>query len=157
MDRETAERWMREALLEARRAEAKGEVPVGAVVLIDGKIFGRGHNSSIELHDPTAHAEIVALRQAAHNVSNYRLPGSIVIVTIEPCIMCLGAMIQARVEEVIYGASDPKAGAVQSCFQLAQSELLNHRIRTTSGILEFECASILKQFFSSRRSFCRPR
>ncbi len=151
MDKETAEFWMREALREARKAEAEGEVPVGAVLLVDGKIFGRGRNSSLRLHDPTAHAEIVALRQASHNVTNYRLPGSILIVTIEPCIMCVGAMIQARVEEVIYGAADPKAGAIRSCFQLADAPALNHKMRATSGILEFECGSILKEFFSARR------
>ena len=151
MDLETAEYWMREALSEARKAEAEGEVPVGAVLLVNEKIVGRGHNSSIQLHDPTAHAEIVALRQAAHNNLNYRLPGSILIVTIEPCIMCVGALIHARVEEVIYGATDPKAGAIRSCIQLTDASSLNHRIRVTSGILESECSLILKEFFSSRR------
>ena len=151
MDREIAEYWMREALLEARRAEAEGEIPVGAILLIDGKIFGRGHNRSIQLHDPSAHAEIMALRQAAHNISNYRMPGSVLVVTIEPCIMCVGAMIQARVQEVVYGAADPKAGAIQSCFQLADAPVLNHKIKVTSGILESECGSILRQFFNLRR------
>jgi tRNA(adenine34) deaminase len=151
MDDETAQLWMREALAEARKAEAAEEVPVGAVLLLNGKVIGRGYNSSIHLHDPTAHAEIVALRQAAHAVSNYRLPGSILIVTIEPCIMCVGAMIQARVEALVYGAADPKAGAVHSCFQLANGSSLNHRIRVESGVLAEECSSILKEFFRTRR------
>jgi tRNA(adenine34) deaminase len=151
MDIETARRWMQEALSEARKAEAEGEVPIGAVVLLNEKIIGRGHNSSIYLHDPSAHAEILALRQAAHNASNYRIPGSILIVTIEPCVMCVGAMIQARVEELIYGAPDSKAGAIQSCFQLADSSQLNHRIRAHSGVLEEECGSMLRAFFASRR------
>lgn len=151
MDLETAECWMREALSEARAAEEEGEVPVGAVLLLNEKIVGRGRNSSIRLHDPTAHAEIVALRQASRGILNYRLPGSVLIVTVEPCIMCVGAMIHARVEELIYGAADPKAGAVRSCFQLAEAFSLNHRIRVTSGVLEDECASVLKDFFASRR------
>ena len=151
MDPATAEYWMREALDEARMAAEEGEVPVGAVVLLNGKIMGRGRNSPIRQHDPTAHAEIAALRQAAHNAFNYRLPGSVLIVTIEPCIMCVGAMIQARVEEVIYGASDPKAGAIHSCFQLADTPPLNHRIRATAGVLAEECGELMKSFFAARR------
>jgi tRNA(adenine34) deaminase len=151
MDAAIAELWMREALSEALKGAAEGEVPVGAVVLLNEKIAGRGHNSPIQLHDPTAHAEIAALRQAARNTANYRLPGSVLIVTIEPCIMCVGAMILARVDEVIYGAADPKGGAVRSCYQLADQNQLNHRIRVTSGILEDECGSMLKAFFASRR------
>ena len=151
MDLETAGMWMKEALLEARKAEAEGEVPVGAVVLLNEKIVGRGHNSSIKLRDPSAHAEILALRQAARNVSNYRIPGSILIVTIEPCVMCVGAMIQARVEKLIYGAADPKAGAIHSCFQLADGSQLNHRIQALPGVLEEECGSMMKAFFASRR------
>ena len=142
---------MREALAEAHKAGAEGEVPVGAIVLLNEKIIGRGHNSPITKHDPTAHAEILALRHAAHNTSNYRIPGSILVVTIEPCIMCVGTMIHARVEEVVFGAADPKGGAIQSCFQLAESSQLNHRIRVTSGILEEECGELLKSFFASRR------
>lgn len=151
MDLETAEAWMQEALSEARKAEAEGEVPVGAVVLLNEKIVGRGHNRSIQLCDPSAHAEIVALRQAARNISNYRIPGSILIVNVEPCIMCVGAMIQARVEELIYGAPDPKTGAIQSRFQLADGSRFNHKIQVRPGVLEDECGSILKAFFSSRR------
>jgi len=151
MDPATAECWMREALDEARMAAEEGEVPVGAVVLLNGKIMGRGRNSPIRQHDPTAHAEIAALRQAAHNALNYRLPGSVLIVTIEPCVMCVGAMIQARVEEVIYGASDPKSGAVHSCFHLADASPLNHKIRVTAGVLAEECGELMKSFFAARR------
>jgi tRNA(adenine34) deaminase len=151
MDLATAEAWMREAISEARKAEAEGEVPVGAILLLNERIIGRGHNSPIQSHDPTAHAEILALRQAAHYCKNYRLPGSILIVTIEPCVMCIGTMIHARVEEVIYGAADPKAGAAKSRFQLADNDLLNHKLRITPGVLENECGSLLKSFFASRR------
>ncbi len=151
MDRTAAEFWMREALEEARKAQCEGEVPVGAVLLVNQKIVGRGHNHSIRAHDPTAHAEILALRHGAHSMHNYRLPGSVLVVTIEPCIMCIGAMIQARVEELVYGATDPKAGAIHSRFQLANSEHLNHTIAVTSGILEVECGDLLRCFFQSRR------
>jgi tRNA(adenine34) deaminase len=151
MDSAVAKLWMREAIAEALKGAAAGEVPVGAIVLLNEKIIGRGHNSPIRLHDPTAHAEILALRQAAHHTANYRLPGSILIVTMEPCIMCVGAMIQARVEEVIYGAADPKGGAIRSCYQLADENQLNHRIHAMSGVLEDECSAILKDFFASRR------
>ena len=151
MDQATAECWMREALNEARKAGREGEVPVGAIVLLNGKIIGRGHNSSIGRCDPSAHAEIVALRQAAHNSCNYRLPGSVLIVTIEPCIMCVGAMIQARVHELIYGAHDPKAGAVHSIFNIADTDDLNHRIQATGGILECECGALIREFFVARR------
>jgi len=142
---------MREALIEAHKAEEEGEVPVGAVLLLNEKIVGRGHNRSIRLNDPTAHAEIQALRQGGENTRNYRLPGSILVVTIEPCLMCFGAMIHARVEEVVYGASDAKTGAVESCFQLAGSSRLNHILRTTADILEEDCRLLLKAFFESRR------
>jgi tRNA(adenine34) deaminase len=151
MDRAAAELWMQEALVEARKAEAEGEVPIGAVLLINEKIVGRGHNHSIRAHDPTAHAEVLALRHGAHNMRNYRLPGSILVVTIEPCVMCAGAMIQARVEEVVFGAADPKAGAITSHFQLADATPLNHSIQITAGILEDECGAMLRSFFESRR------
>ena len=151
MELELAEQWMREALIEARKAESEGEIPIGAVLLVNEKIIGRSHNSSIQLHDPTAHAEIVALRQAGRYMKNYRLPGAVLVVTIEPCVMCMGAMIHARVDEIIYGAPDPKAGGVQSRFQLADEPQLNHKIRITSGVLEAECSAILKDFFASRR------
>ena len=151
MDRAAAEFWMREALVEARKAEAEGEVPIGAVLLINEKIVGRCHNHSIRAHDPTAHAEVLALRHGAHNMRNYRLPGSILVVTIEPCVMCAGAMIQARVEEVVFGAVDPKAGAITSHFQLTDATPLNHSIQITAGILEDECGAMLRSFFESRR------
>jgi tRNA(adenine34) deaminase len=151
MNLQAMQYWMKEALVEARKAEAEGEIPIGAVVLLNEKIIGRGHNSSLRLHDPSAHAEIVALRQAGGNISNYRLPGSALIVTIEPCIMCIGAMIQARIETLVYGAADPKAGAVCSCFELANTTHLNHQIQVEKGILEEECGSILKDFFQDRR------
>ena len=151
MDRTLAELWMREALEEARKAEAEGEVPIGAIVLINEKIIGRGHNHSIRAHDPAAHAEILALRHGAHSMRNYRLPGSILVVTVEPCLMCTGALIHARVEEVIFGAPDPKAGAVQSVFQMADCPLLNHSFSVTGGILAEECGDLLRRFFESRR------
>ena len=151
MDPAMAELWMREALAEALKAEAEGEVPVGAVLLLNDRVIGRGHNSPIHGNDTTAHAEIMALRQGAHNCRNYRLPGSILVVTVEPCVMCVGALIHARVEEIIYGAADPKAGAVRSCFRLAEESHLNHKIRATSGVLEEECGALLKSFFASRR------
>jgi tRNA(adenine34) deaminase len=151
MDLAAAESWMREALKEAYKAEAGGEVPIGAVLLLNEKIAGRGHNSPIRLHDPTAHAEILALRQAAQFNKNYRLPGSILVVTIEPCVMCIGAIIHARVEEIIYGAPDPKAGAIKSCFQSIEWPHLNHSFKATSGVLEEECSFIMKRFFAARR------
>ena len=151
MDRSAAELWMREAIAEARKAEAEGEVPIGAVLLVNEKIIARGHNHSIRSHDPSAHAEVIALRHGAHFMRNYRLPGSILVVTIEPCVMCVGAMIQARVEQVIYGASDPKAGAIDSHLHLADAPHLNHRIEVVSDVLADECAALLRAFFESRR------
>ncbi len=151
MDHTEADLWMREALSEARKAEAEGEVPIGAVILINGKIVGRGHNSSIRSHDPTAHAEILALRHGSRSMRNYRLPGSVMVVTIEPCVMCVGAMIQARVETVVYGAADPKAGAIDTHFNLANAPLLNHKIEVISGVLEEECGAALRAFFEARR------
>jgi len=150
MEPAVAECWMREALAEARKAEAEGEVPVGAVLLVNEKIIGRGHNHCIRSHDPTAHAEILALRHSAHAMRNYRLPGSILVVTIEPCLMCAGALIHARVDEVIFGALDPKAGAIQSVFQMSSSPQLNHSFAVTSGILAEECGSLLRGFFRNR-------
>jgi tRNA(adenine34) deaminase len=152
MDSEKAQYWMQEALLEARKADSDGEIPVGAILLMNGKVIGRGCNSSIRLHDPTAHAEIVALREAAVNTSNYRLPGTVLIVTLEPCIMCVGAMIHARVETLVYGAADLKAGAVHSCFNLAHHPHLNHTIQVESGVMADACGSILKDFFRRRRN-----
>ena len=142
---------MREAILEAHKAQAEGEVPVGAVLLVNEKIIARGHNHSIRTHDPTAHAEVLALRHGAHSMRNYRLPGSILVVTIEPCAMCVGAMIHARVEQVIYGAPDPKGGAVDSHLGLTSAPQLNHRIDVVAGILADECGELLRSFFEARR------
>src|SRR5213593_525588 len=151
MDQATAESWMREALEEARIAEAESEIPVGAVLLVNGKIVGRGHNHCIRSHDPTAHAEILAIRHASHSLRNYRLAGSVLVVTLEPCVMCAGAMIHARVEEIVYGATDPKTGAIRSHLQITDAPHLNHRIEVVSGILEEESAALLRRFFDSRR------
>lgn len=151
MDLAAAESWMREAIAEARKAGTEGEVPVGAVLLVNDKIVARAHNRSVQASDPTAHAEILALRQAALSLRNYRLPGSVMVVTVEPCAMCVGAMIHARVEELVFGAADPKAGAVSSHFHLAAAPQLNHRIAVTAGILEEECGALLRAFFATRR------
>jgi tRNA(adenine34) deaminase len=151
MEKAEAELWMREALEEARKAEREGEVPVGACVLINNKIVGRGHNHSIRMHDPTAHAEILALRHAARSMQNHRLPGAVLVVTVEPCVMCAGAIIQARIELVIYGAADFKAGALDTHFHLATTAHLNHQFAVMSGILEEECSVLLRSFFASRR------
>jgi tRNA(adenine34) deaminase len=141
---------MREALEEARQAQAAGEVPVGAVVVVDGAIVGRGFNQPIATHDPTAHAEVRALRAAGAAVANYRLPGSALYVTIEPCLLCVGAIVQARVGTVVYGAPDPKGGAVRSILQ-ADELPLNHRFAVVSGVLAEDCAALLVGFFKSRR------
>ena len=145
------EYFMRMALEEALKSFESAEIPVGAVMVSGDEVLSRAHNEILSRNDPTAHAEIIALRQATHNIANYRLPGSILIVTIEPCIMCVGAMIQARIEELIYGAADPRYGAVRSCYQLADENKLNHRIQVRSGILEKECGALMSSFFASRR------
>jgi tRNA(adenine34) deaminase len=151
MDRAAAEYWMREAIIEAHKAGTEGEVPVGAILLINEKIVARAHNHSIQASDPTAHAEILVLRQAAYSMRNYRLPGSILVVTIEPCVMCTGAMIHARVDGLVFGAYDPKAGAVCSHFRLAEAPQLNHKIDVIPDVLAEECGLILQRFFESRR------
>ncbi len=143
--------FMREALAEARAAEAAGEVPIGAVIVRGGAIIARGANRTIRDCDPTAHAEMVALRAAAHALGNYRLAGTALYVTIEPCAMCAGALVQARVERLIYGADDPRAGAVRTIFNVADHPQLNHRAEVTAGVLAAECAAILQSFFASRR------
>ena len=143
---------MRAALQEAKKAAAAGEVPVGAVVVSSsGEILSRAHNRPVIDNDPTSHAEILALRKAAKKVGNYRLPGSRLVVTIEPCPMCAGAAILARVSEIVYGADDPKAGAVRSLYRIASDSRLNHRARVISGILHDECAALLTEFFRIRR------
>ena len=143
--------WMHEALAEARLAGAAGEVPVGAVVVFDGAIIGRGRNRPISRADPTAHAEIEALRAAATHLGNYRLPGAVLYSTIEPCLMCAGALIHARVARLVYGASEPKAGAVASMAQVLAWPQINHRVDVTGGVLADECATLLVGFFADRR------
>lgn len=145
------ERWMRQALVLAQRAEAEGEVPVGAVIVRDGAIVAEGWNQPITGHDPTAHAEIVALRAAGKAETNYRLAGTTLYVTLEPCVMCAGAIIHARVERVIYGATDLRAGAAGSLFSILGTDQLNHQVDVQGGLLEDECGEMLKNFFKSRR------
>jgi tRNA(adenine34) deaminase len=145
--------FMREALVEASRAEASGEVPVGAIVVTaDDRIIGRGRNEPIGRGDPTAHAEIVALRAAAEAVGNYRLAGARLYVTIEPCLMCVGAIVHARLGTLIYGAAEPKAGAVTSAIAALNHPALNHRVEVISGVLDDECRAIVHRFFKGRRS-----
>ena len=147
----TDEEWMREALEEARAAERRGEVPVGAVLVRGGDCVARGGNRTIEECDPTAHAEIVALRAAARVAKNHRLEGVTLYVTVEPCAMCAGAIVQARVDRVVYGADDPKGGAFRSCFAVLSSPMVNYRVDVTPGVLAEECAVMLQAFFAARR------
>ena len=151
-DRARDEVWMRHALLLACRAEAAGEVPVGAVVVRDDRIVGEGWNRPIGDHDPSAHAEIVALRAAARHLGNYRTGGSTLYVTLEPCVMCAGAIVHARVARLVYGADDPKAGAVHSVYDVIAAPRLNHRVRWQGGVLADECGERLRAFFRARRS-----
>jgi len=146
------EQLMGEALIEAKKGLEKGEVPVGAVLAgPEGEILARGHNQPISLNDPTAHAEIIVLRETASSCKNYRLPGTTLVVTIEPCIMCMGALLNARVSRLVLGAFDPKAGAAGSLYNLADDTRLNHRIEVISGIKEAECRELLQAFFKARR------
>lgn len=145
------ERFMREALLLARAAEEKGEVPVGAVVVRDGEIVGRGYNQPISSHDPSAHAEIMAMRDAAARIGNYRLIGCELFVTLEPCLMCAGAIMHARIARVVFGANDPKTGACGSIVNAFAEEKLNHHTAVEGGLLAAECGSQLSTFFSARR------
>ncbi|MGD0402618.1 MAG: tRNA adenosine(34) deaminase TadA [Candidatus Acidiferrales bacterium] len=143
--------FMLAALAEAQQAAERAEVPVGAVLVFDNRIIARAGNRTISDCDPTAHAEIVALREAASILKNYRLPGATLYVTIEPCAMCCGAMIQARIARLVYGADDAKGGAVRSCFSVLDHPQLNHRVEVASGVLADESAAALKTFFSARR------
>jgi tRNA(adenine34) deaminase len=143
--------FMRRALELAREAEAAGETPVGAVLVRGGEIAGQGRNSPIERNDPTAHAEILALREACAAARNYRLPGSTLYVTIEPCVMCAGALVAARVERLVFGARDLRFGGVRSKFRLADTELLNHRLVVEEGVLGAECSELISKFFERRR------
>jgi len=144
-------RFMQEALEEARSAAAAGEVPIGAVIVHDSKIIARSGNRTIRDCDPTAHAEIVVIRQAAKVLGNYRLAGTTLYVTVEPCSMCAGAMIQARIPRLVYGANDPKGGAVRTNFQILSDPRLNHQVEVTLGVLAEECAAVIQSFFAERR------
>jgi tRNA(adenine34) deaminase len=147
----TDELWMNEALGGARRALEAGEVPVGAVVVFDGKIIGRGFNRNILDHDPTAHAEVIALRTAAATMGNHRLGGCDLFATIEPCAMCAGALVHARIRRLVYGATDSKAGAIESVMQVLNHPSLNHHVEVRGGVLAGRCAGILQEFFRARR------
>jgi len=142
---------MEQALEEARVCAAAGEVPVGALLVREGQIIARSGNRTIRDCDPTAHAEMVVLREGSRKLGNYRLAGTTLYVTVEPCSMCAGGMIQARVPRLVYGCDDPKGGAVRSCFEMLNHPRLNHRVEVTAGILANECAAILQSFFAARR------
>lgn len=145
------EQYMRLALHEAAKALRSGEVPVGAVLVRDGEVLASGHNGPILQSDPTAHAEIVVMRAAARTIDNYRLTGAVLYVTIEPCVMCMGALVHARIARLVYGAADPRVGAAGTVFDLACDRRLNHRPEVTGGVLEHECRSIIQEFFKDRR------
>ena len=145
------EHFMRRAIELAREAEAAGEVPVGALVVRDGEVLAEGFNRPISTHDPTAHAEMVALRAAAARIDNYRLTGTTLYVTLEPCAMCAGAMVHARVARLVYAATDPRAGAAGSVFNVVRNAALNHRLEVVPGVLAEECGSLLREFFVARR------
>jgi tRNA(adenine34) deaminase len=145
-------RLMRRALDLAQNARQAGEVPIGAVLAVDGAVIGEGYNRPISEHDPTAHAEILALRAAAHHLGNYRLPGAVLYVTLEPCVMCAGALMHARVARIVFGAPDPKTGACGSVVDLFAVPRLNHHAQVQGGVLAEECGALLRGFFASRRS-----
>ena len=150
------EHYMRLALREAARAGRAGEVPVGAVLVgPGGEVIARGLNRPVAAHDPSAHAEVVTLRRAARRVGNYRLPGTTLYVTVEPCAMCAGALVQARVARVVFGASDPKAGAARTLFRILDDPRLNHRAEVIGGVLEAECRDMIREFFRARRRNAR--
>jgi tRNA(adenine34) deaminase len=142
---------MREAIALARAAEAAGEAPVGAVVELGGEIAGRGANSPIARHDPTAHAEILALREAAARIANYRLETATLYCTLEPCVMCAGALVAARIKRLVFGARDLRFGGVRGKFQIADSDLLNHKVEIVEGVLAVECVELLRRFFEAKR------
>ena len=143
--------FMREALTLARQAGENGEVPIGAVLVMDGRVCGSGRNSPIAAADPTAHAEILALREGGRGARNYRLEGATLYVTLEPCIMCAGALVNARIHRLVFGVRDLRFGGVRSKFRLADSELLNHRLEISEGVLAEECLALIKDFFDQRR------
>jgi tRNA(adenine34) deaminase len=144
--------FMSEALAEAREAAERGEVPIGAILVLDEQIISRAGNRTITHCDPTAHAEILALRDAAHRLGNYRLLGATLYVTIEPCAMCAGAMIQARIKRLVYGADEAKGGAVHSCFEVLSHDRTNHRVEIIRGVRSAESVDLLQKFFSARRA-----
>ena len=143
--------WMQKALALARNAEAQGEVPVGAIIVLDDQIIGQGWNQPIASQDATAHAEIVALRQACQTMQNYRLPGSEIYITLEPCMMCAGALVHARIARCIYATAEPKTGAAGSCIDAFALPNLNHRVECTANVLKEESSQLIKQFFKARR------
>ena len=143
--------WMTEALAEAILAETNGEVPIGAVIVLNNLIIGRGHNRPISQNDPTAHAEMSALRDAARTLNNYRLPRTTLYVTVEPCLMCMGALLQARVRRLVFGCSDPKAGAAGSLYNVANDPRLNHQLEVTPGVHADESRDLLQRFFRRKR------
>ena len=145
------EKWMQLAILEANIAKDKGEVPVGSILVQNNQIISKAHNCPISKNDPTAHAEIEVLRKAGEKLNNYRLPQTTLYVTLEPCAMCLGAMIHARIERVVFGASDPKSGVCGSTIDLSSESIFNHQISVSGGVLEHECKNILQSFFKLRR------
>jgi tRNA(adenine34) deaminase len=146
------EAFMRAALAQAAEASRRGEVPVGAIVALDGTVVGEGFNQPIGASDPTAHAEIVAMRAAAARLGNYRLTGATLYVTIEPCQMCVGAMVHARIARVVYGTREPKAGAIESVMRAHEHPSLNHRVQAVGGVLEDECRALIQGFFEERRA-----
>ena len=145
------EEFMNQALELAREAERAGEVPVGAVVVLNGEVIGRGRNAPVESNDPSAHAEMVALREAASAIGNYRVENATIFSTLEPCVMCAGALVAARVARLVFGARDLRFGGVRSKFRIADSELLNHRVEIVEGVMGAECAELMQRFFTSRR------
>ena len=145
------DKWMAEALAQAQLAAAEGEVPIGAVAVFEDRIVGRGRNARERLRDPTAHAEVLALQEAARTLGRWRLTGASIFATLEPCPMCAGALVNARVDRLVYGVADPKAGAVDSLFDLLRDSRLNHRLRVDKGVLAEECAALLRDFFRQRR------
>ena len=149
--------FMGEALKEAEKALKKGEVPIGAVLVVDGKVVGRGHNERETKHDPSAHAELIAIRKASKRLESWRLTNGTLYVTLEPCLMCMGAIVLARIERLVFGAFDPKAGAAGSLYDISKDKRLNHRVEVTTGVMGEESGRLLKDFFSSLRAGKRAK
>ncbi len=152
MQKKTDQFWMSAAIELAKQAGERGEVPIGAVLILEDKIIGKGRNQSVELNDPTAHAEIQALREGGSKIGNYRLNGSKIYVTIEPCTMCVGALVHARIAKLIFGAKEPKSGAALSANDILRQNSFNHRFKILEGILEDECSELMRNFFKARRN-----